>query len=248
MPAIPDPTYLRQVPLFRGLELPDLAVLNGLMRRQVFPPGVRIVTAGQLDDTTYIVREGTVKVQVEQADGTEVIVSILGPGEVIDASSVGDRFGEGCSILSLEETTLFWIDREAFERCLARMPTLTTNLAGLLARRLRLANERIEALAALDVRGRIARHLLLLAREYGVPAQAVGTNGTARNDVDRGGACAGAVRIPIRLTQVDLASQVGASRVRVNQAIGELRRRQVISMDHAHHVLVHDLDALDSLR
>src|SRR3712207_2443777 len=152
MPAIPDPTYLRQVPLFRGLELPDLAVLNGLMRRQVFPPGVRIVTAGQLDDTTYIVREGTVKVQVEQADGAEVIVAILGPGEVIDASSVGDRFGEGCSILSLEETTLFWIDREAFEHCLASMPTLTANLARLLARRLRLANERIEALEALDVR------------------------------------------------------------------------------------------------
>ena len=238
MPAIPDPTYLRQVPLFRGLELPDLAVLNGLMRRQVFPPGMRIVTASQLDDTTYVVRQGTVKVQVEQADGAEVIVSILGPGEVIDASSVGDRFGEGCSIVSLEETTLFWIDRQAFERCLASMPTLTTNLARLLSRRLRLANERIEALAALDVRGRIARHLLLLAREYGVPA-----NGTSANGVSDG-----AVRIPIRLTQGDLASLVGASRVRVNQALGDLRKREIISLDQAHHVLVRDLDALDGLR
>ena len=233
MPAIPDPTYLRQVPLFRGLELPDLAVLNGLMRRQVFPPGVRIVTASQLDDTAYIVRQGTVKVQVEQADGAEVIVAILGPGEVIDASSVGDRFGEGCSILSLEETTLFWIDREAFERCLASMPTLTGNLARLLARRLRLANERIEALAALDVRGRIARHLVLLAREYGESAN---------------GAADPTIRIPLRLTQADLASLVGASRVRVNQALGELRRRRVISVDTGHHVVIHDLAELDGLR
>lgn len=233
MPAIPDPTYLRQVPLFAGLDLPDLARLNGLMRRQVFPPGVRIVTAGQLDDTTYVVRQGTVKIQVEQIDGGEVIVGILGTGEVIDAASVGDRFGEGCSIISLDEATLFWIDRDAFDRCLESMPGLTLNLVRLLGRRLRVANERIEALAALDVRGRIARHILLLAREYGEPMM---------NAPD------GAVRIPIRLTQGDLASLVGASRVRVNVALGDLRRRRIISIDSSHRVVVHDLDALEGIR
>ena len=39
------------------------------------------------------------------------------------------------------------------------------------------------------------------------------------------------MRIPIRLTQSDLAELVGASRVRVNQALGYLRKRQAISVD-----------------
>jgi CRP/FNR family transcriptional regulator, cyclic AMP receptor protein len=233
MPAIPDPTYLRQVALFGGLELPDLAVLNGLMRRQVFPGGVRILTAGQLDDTAYVVRQGTVKVEVQQADGTEVIVAIVGPGELIDQASVGDRFGEGCSIVALEETTLFWIDREQLDRCLARMPLLAANRAALLARRLRLANERIEALAAKDVRGRVVRHLLLLGRAYGEPL-----------DADAGAG----VRIPLRLTQGDLASLAAASRSNVNQVLGDLRRRELVSTDQTHHLLLHDVDALADLR
>ena len=33
MPAIHDPTFLRRIALFRDLDLGDLAVLNGLMRR-----------------------------------------------------------------------------------------------------------------------------------------------------------------------------------------------------------------------
>ena len=43
MPAIHDPTFLRRIALFRDLELGDLAVLNGLMRRQELPAGVRLM-------------------------------------------------------------------------------------------------------------------------------------------------------------------------------------------------------------
>jgi CRP/FNR family cyclic AMP-dependent transcriptional regulator len=233
MPAIPDPTNLRKVALFRDMRLPDLAVLNGLMRRQVFPAGMRIVVTEELEDTAYVIRTGVVKVLIEQADGSEMILAILGPGEVISALNIGDCSGAASSIVSLDETTLFWIDREAFERCLQTMPALSRNLSTVLGRRVRLANERIEALAGLDVRGRIVRHLLLLAREYGQPMNQ-GTKGP--------------VLIPLRLTQGDLASLVGASRVSVNQALGELRRRQIVVTNGDHCLLIHDLAALERLR
>jgi CRP-like cAMP-binding protein len=113
------------------------------------------------------------------------------------------------------------------------MPALSRNLSTVLARRVRLANERIEALAGLDVRGRIVRHLLLLTREYGQPMQQ-GTKGD--------------VRIPLRLTQGDLASLVGASRNAVNQALGELRRRQIVQTHGDHYLVIHDLTALEKLR
>ena len=50
--------------------------------------------------------------------------------------------------------------------------------------------------------------------------------------------------VPLRLTQSDLAGLVGASRVRVNQALSYYRRRGYLSLNRRNHVVLHDLDAL----
>jgi CRP/FNR family cyclic AMP-dependent transcriptional regulator len=225
MPAIPDPTFLRRIALFRDLELGDLAVLNGLMRRQELPAGVRLMASDTAGDSAYVIRQGAVKVHVEQEDGSDVIVAILGPGEIVGEMSVIDRKTRSGSVVTLEDSVVFWIDREALQNCLRTMPKLTLNLTEILSRRIRIANERIKALATLDVYGRVAHHLLVLAEEYGEAVE-------------------GGTRIPIRLTQGDLASLVGASRVRVNQALVQLKRRGGISTDQHHHITVHDEDVL----
>ena len=225
MPAINDPTFLRRIALFRDLELGDLAVLNGLMRRQELPAGVRLMTSDTPGDSAYVIRHGAVKVHVEQEDGRDVIVAILGPGEIVGELSVIDNELRSGSVVTLEDSVLFWIDRDALKHCLRTMPRLTLNLTEILTKRLRIANERIKALATLDVYGRVAQHLLVLAQEYG-------------EEVDTG------TRIPIRLTQGDLASLVGASRVRVNQALVMLKKRGGISTDQHHHITVHDEDVL----
>jgi CRP-like cAMP-binding protein len=69
--------------------------------------------------------------------------------------------------------------------------------------------------------------LLGLAREYGVPQ------------------LNGALHIPLRLTQSDLAELAGASRVRVNQIMGALRRRRLVQVDRAYHITVLDAAALE---
>ncbi|MDA2891252.1 Crp/Fnr family transcriptional regulator [Mycolicibacterium sp. BiH015] len=233
MPAIADPTELRRVALFRGLSLSQLAVLNGLMRRHALPAGARVLMTDQLADTTYVVQSGLVKVVVEQADGGELILAILGASDVIGALTIGESPDGAHSVVPLEDTSLFWIDRHAFERCLQTMPELSANLSGMLARRVRLANDRIEAMAGIDVRTRIVRHLLLLGREYGEFPE---------------GSPQGSVRIPLRLTQGDLARLVGASRVRVNHALSELRRREALETSGDHVLWIRDVSALEKLR
>lgn len=233
MPAVPDPTSLRRISLFRDMALAELAVLNGLMRRHMLPAGARIVMSDQLADTAYVIQFGVVKVCVEQSDGSELMMAILGPGDVIGALTIGESPDGAHSILPLEDTSLLWIDRHAFERCIQTMPELSANLAGVLGRRIRLANDRIEAMAGIDVRTRIVRHLLLLAREYGEVIE------------DGDGQC---VRIPLRFTQADLARLVGASRVRVNHALSELRRREVVQMDDNQKLRIRNMAALEKLR
>jgi CRP/FNR family cyclic AMP-dependent transcriptional regulator len=229
MPAINDPTFLRRIALFHDLDLGDLAILNRLMRRQELPAGVRLMALDTQGDAAYVIRHGAVKVHVELEDGRDVIVAILGPGEIVGEMSIVDRETRSGSVVTLEDSVLFWIDREELQGCLRTMPRLALNLTEILSRRLRIANERIKALATLDVYGRIAHHLLVLAQEYG-------------EAVDEG------VQIPIRLTQGDLASLVGASRVRANQALVLLKRKGAISTDQHHHITVHNEDVLARIR
>ncbi|MGV0790212.1 Crp/Fnr family transcriptional regulator [Mycolicibacterium sp. XJ1819] len=233
MPAINDPTYLRRVDLFRDMSLSHLAFLNGRMRRQLLPAGARFVLSDHLDDTIYVIHTGVVKLVVGQADGSELMLAMLGRGDVVGSLTIGDCLGSARSVVALDETSLFWLDRETFEQCLQTMPAMSANLSNVLARRVRIANERIEALAGMDVRSRVVRHLLLLAREYGQPTEDGDDN---------------CVRIPLRLTQADLARLVGASRVRVNHALTELRRRGIAENHNDHCVVISDLAGLEKLR
>jgi CRP/FNR family cyclic AMP-dependent transcriptional regulator len=135
--------------------------------------------------------------------------------------SLVDSAGRSANVVTTEPTRLLWMDRPTFQSCLRTMAPLANNLVRLLANRLRFANEQIQALCTLDVSGRVARQILALADRYG--SQQAG----------------GEVRIPIRLTQSDLAEIVGASRERVNQVIVELKQRGLISVDPDHRIRVH---------
>ena len=83
----------------------------------------------QLVDTAYVVQTGLVKVVVEQADGSELILAILGPSDVIGALTIGETPDEHeFDLLPLGDTNLFWIDRPrclrgACRRCRSSAPT-----------------------------------------------------------------------------------------------------------------------------
>jgi CRP-like cAMP-binding protein len=106
------------------------------------------------------------------------------------------------------------------------MPMMALNLVNILSRRLRLANARAESLATLDIHGRVAAQLLVFAKEHG------------ESTLD------GDVVIPLRLTQSDLASIIGASRVRVNQALGFYKRRNYLSVNCDLQIVIHNPEAL----
>ena len=54
----------------------------------------------------------------------------------------------------------------------------------------------------------------------------------------------GDLRIPLRLTQGDLAGLVGATRVRVNEVLVGFKRRHYLSVDARYRITIHDRDAL----
>ena len=223
-----DPASISGIPLFRGLTSEELARLASLLHHRSFPAGANVITAEQPGESAYIILTGGVKVHVAQPDGTDVILAVLGPGEIVGEMSLADSLGRSASVVALEPTTLLMMDRAAFWASLREIPAMSYNLVNVLSRRLRLANLHAQSLVRLDVYGRVAAQLLAFAQEYGK---------TASNGDD--------VVIPIRLTQSDLASMVGASRVRVNQALGFYKRRGYLSVNRGHHIVLHDMAALE---
>jgi CRP/FNR family cyclic AMP-dependent transcriptional regulator len=180
------------------------------------------LTAEEPGEALYVLLEGTVKVHTALPDGTEVILAVLGAGEVLGEMSLADSLGRSASVTTLEDSTFLWMDGKTFLSGIEEVPAISRNLLDILSRRLRLADTHTRSLAALDVHGRVAAQLLAFAREYGEPLPDGGT------------------LIPLRLTQTDLAGLVGASRVRVNQALGYYRKRGSISLNKNHRIIVRD--------
>lgn len=215
-----------RLPLCKGLSREQVTAMAAQLHMRTVPPGTTLMMVEQAGEVAYLIYRGTVKISVDQDNGTEVILSVRGPGELVGEMSLIDREGRSANVVTLEDCTLIWVDRSTFGHWLETIPALTMNVLRLLSRRLRLANAQNLALATLDVHGRVARQILAFADEYGEPAEGQ------------------AVRIPLRLTQGDLAAMVGASRVRVNEAVGAFKRRGLIGVDARHQITVHDPEAL----
>src|SRR5262249_53034464 len=128
-----------------------------------------------------------VKVYVDHADGTQVIIALLGAGDLVGEMSILDNTGHCANVVTLEDSILLWVARPVFQQWLRISSSLCFNLTRILAARLRFADEQIQWLSAFEVEGRVARQLVTLAQRVG------------RLAAD------GCTQIPIRLTQSDIA-------------------------------------------
>ncbi len=108
-------------------------------------------------------------------------------------------------VLAMQDTELRVIGKADFRRLLQASNELAQSLLQGLSERLRNANHMIEALATLDVHGRVARALLQYARTE-----------------------EGRVVVAEPLTQQDIAHMVGASREMVNRVLQDLTKRGMI--------------------
>lgn len=225
-----DSPPLAAIPLLRGLEREQLAHVSGILRRAVYPAGMAIIAAEHPGQEIYLIIEGTVKVFIDQVDGTAVTLAILGPGAIVGEMGVVQHARRSANVVTLERSSVLWMYRDDFEQCLKAIPQIGLNLAAILAQRLSLANERLLSFATEDVDRRIARVLHSFALDFGRPLPE------------------GSILIPLRLTQSDLADLVGAARISVNKAIAALKDSRLISIDRRYQIVIHQLAELERMR
>ena len=190
---------LSYIKLFEGLTPAQLSWVAQNAHRRNFEAGRNVLTIEQPGEAVYIILYGSVKIHVEQGE-RDVILAILGEGDLLGEMSLIDSIGRSASAVTLENTLMLWMDKTTFTYMLDNFPPVARNLVKIMVSRVRLSDQLIQALATLDVNGRVARQLLAFAEKYG-------------REKD------GVTQIRITLTQGDIADLVGASRKRVNQAM-----------------------------
>ncbi len=216
VPTTVSTAVLRAVPLFSSVPDEQLRTLATVVTRKSLARGATVMVAGDQTDSLYIVLAGRLKVMMSDAEGKEVILSILGPGEFFGEMGLIDDSPRSASVVGIEPCELLSIAKRDFNKCLAENFEMAMAVMRGLVRRLREADRKIGSLALLDVYGRVARLLLDMAET-----------------VD------GQKMVTKRLPKQDIAKMIGASREMVSRVMKDLQLGGYIEM-RGSTIVLHD--------
>ncbi|KON80536.1 cyclic nucleotide-binding domain-containing protein [Azoarcus sp. PA01] len=204
-PTAVSTTALKTFPLFQGLSDDTLAMVSrsAMMRR--IPRGQSVVHAGERCDFVYLVLTGSLKVVVSDEDGREVILTILGQGELFGEMGMFGEQPRSATVVAVMPSDLVMIAKNDFRTIMQGNFEVAWRIMANLAERLRNADRKIESLALMDVYGRVARLLLEMSEEV---------NGDAV--------------VVRKITKQDIAKMIGASREMVSRVMKDLAAQGLI--------------------
>jgi len=205
---------LKAVPLFSSFPEDQLRMLAAVVTRKSATRSTIVMAGGDATDSLYIVLSGRLKVMMSDADGKEVILSILGPGEFFGEMGLIDDSPRSASVVAIEACELLSITKRDFRKCLQENFEMSMAVMRGLVRRLREADRKIGSLALLDVYGRVARLLLDMAENVN-----------------------GEKIVTKRLPKQDIAKMIGASREMVSRVMKDLQTGGYIEMRGSNIVL-----------
>jgi CRP-like cAMP-binding protein len=188
--------------------LPPFAPLTSAARLALAEAGhVRALARGQLlfsqddpADCVYVVCSGQVAILLAAADGRELAINELGPGELFGEVGLLEGACRTATALARQPTEVLVLPGAAFLAALEAEPRALRRLLATLAARLRGSGERESALAFLSAPARLARLLL------------------------QASAAAGGGLPLVTLSQEEAAQRIGVTRQTVAKILGGWRR------------------------
>jgi len=185
----------------------DLAQISRHGVAREFRARTVLVSEGDRSDALYIILEGRARAFMSGANGREVVLSVMGPGEFF-----GDiAFDEGprsASVITLEPCRMLVVPRVEFEQFVQNNPAFAMHFIRKLIHQIRVLTHSVRGLALMDAYGRVARLLLDSAVTEG-----------------------GLQYVPERLTQTDIANRVGCTREMVSRIFKDLVKGGYITLE-----------------
>ena len=215
-----DIDFLKSVNIFSDLSDSELKSIQELCKTRKYPKNSMIILEEEMGDVVFIVMSGTVKITRVNDEGKEVILAMLGSGEVFGEMAILDGESRSANVLAQENCILVVISSEDFIRILKSNFKVSFGLMSELAKKIRKSDLQIEALSLSDAEHRIGVSILSLAEDMGV----------IRN---------GKVTIQNLPFQQDIANMAGTSRETVSRVMKTFEDRNLI-LKEGHTVIIPD--------
>ncbi|RBO95832.1 CRP-like cAMP-binding protein [Pseudochrobactrum asaccharolyticum] len=163
-----DRTLVSTLPIFAGMEENALdKLLSDAVQRNV-PKGAKVFEQGEKAKLFYLLLQGRLKVMQVTADGQQLIVRVVHPGDLFGfALAIGRAEYPGTPLAVMDSVVLAW-PMHMMNGFLARNPTLAINAMQMIGQRLDQAHNRIREMSTQEVERRIAHTVIRLAQDAGI--------------------------------------------------------------------------------
>jgi CRP-like cAMP-binding protein len=198
---------LARTELFQGIDEATQRRIAEHVAERVVDRGQCVFVQDEPGDRMYVLAEGAVKLFVSSRNGGIVELVRHRPPATFGEVALLDGGPRSASAEATERSTLLVVTRAELLRLLRTEDQVAEGLLRTLGTIVRRTTRQVTDLAFLDLQGRVARQLLVLAGD---------AHGTTRTR---------------QVSQAELASMVSGARQTVNQALRSLEARGYIKTD-----------------
>lgn len=216
---------VRRFPLFADMPPSDCSDILSRARECEFSRREKIFLEGDPARSVILLTSGSAKITQLGQNGTEVILRIVGRGDLVGMMGLRDSCSRSSVIEARHDSEALVWDTRVFETLAVRFPVLQRNLLNVVAHRLRELEERYREVSAEKVATRLSRQLVRLFTQLGQR-----TSGT----------------IEIHLSRKELAQLTGTTLFTVSRLLSHWHEQGVVSA-RRETVSVQDLDSLREL-
>jgi CRP/FNR family transcriptional regulator len=217
-------TTLKSNPVFAGLPARDVELLAAAAREDTYRAREYVFMEGDPAQWLCVVMSGRVKIVRHSRTGKDVVLELLGPGEVFGGVAVIEKRPYPAAAQVVEATSVLKIPADALIPATERHPAIIKEMALMIGRRLRAAHDSVKSLSVDPVEARLAAALLRLAERDGTRTKA-------------------GLVLPFHLTRQSLADMTGTT---VETAIRVMSRwlKDRLVIDEGGRLLIADKTAL----
>jgi CRP/FNR family transcriptional regulator, cyclic AMP receptor protein len=216
---------LAEVPLFRGLDEPELRMVGELLIPRFYKKKSVIFTEGSDKESVYIVQDGLVKAFKTDADGHEQIVNFLGPGSMFPHTGFFVLSPYPATTEAVVDTRVLAMPLRSFEHLLTSTPSVAIKVMRVLSQTILELQGKLQELTGQDVQVRLQSFLAAMA----------GKQGRAMAD--------GSIKLSLPVTHQELANTIGTTRESVTRLLAQLRKEGLIQTDRGGFVIT-DMERL----
>lgn len=193
----------------------------------VFSERDTLFTQGETGRSVLVVVHGYAKLSALTPSGREVVLDLVGPGDLFGELAVLTDRPRAATATALAPSSLLSIEGRAFKAALARSPEAMFWIINLLTQRLARTTEQLTDGLELPVPVRLAKALLQLVALHSRPA-------------------ADGLQISLPLSQRELGGMTGLIRESINKHLGQWREAGWLSQT-GRTITLHNVAALRAL-